>query len=309
MDGTILADRYLLTEEIGAGGMGTVYRATDLRTGGPVAVKVPHPYLARDPVFRERLRREARIAAALTSPRVVRVVDLDEHEGVPYLVMEFVAGETLSERLRRAGPPGAEALAIAREIARALEAAHALGVVHRDLTPRNVKLVDGQLKVLDFGIGPDGRDDGDRPAGASPGRRLHAPSASTAALPAMTRAPTCTRSGPSCTPSSPAARRRSRGAPHASSTAGRSPRAGGPRPGPLPRAGGRATAARAELGGGLGDALAGLVAGPGSGPAGAPQPAAGAGPDRAGPPLVTSVATTTIGVGDEPAPPDNLPRA
>lgn len=153
MDGTILADRYLLTEEIGTGGMGTVYKATDLRTGGPVAVKAPHPFLARDPHFRERLRREARLAAALTSPRVVRVVDLDEHEGVPYLVMEFVAGETLAERVRREGAfPVAEAVAVAREIARALEAAHSLGIVHRDLTPRNVKLVDGQVKVLDFGI-------------------------------------------------------------------------------------------------------------------------------------------------------------
>jgi non-specific serine/threonine protein kinase len=153
VDGTVLADRYLLTDELGSGGMGTVYRATDLRTGGPVAVKVPHPYLARDPVFRERLRREAQLAAALTSPRVVRVVDLDEHEGVPYLVMEYVGGETLAERLRRAGPfPVAEAVAIAVEVSRALEAAHALGIVHRDLAPRNVKLVDGQVKVLDFGI-------------------------------------------------------------------------------------------------------------------------------------------------------------
>jgi non-specific serine/threonine protein kinase len=153
VDGTILADRYLLTEEIGTGGIGTVYKATDLRTGGPVAVKAPHPFLARDPAFRERLRREARLAAALTSPRVVRVVDLDEHEGVPYLVLEFVAGETLAERVRRGGAlPVAEAVAIAREIARALEAAHSLGIVHRDLTPRNVKLVDGQVKVLDFGL-------------------------------------------------------------------------------------------------------------------------------------------------------------
>ncbi len=153
MDGTILGDRFLLADELGSGSTGAVYRATDLRTGGPVAVKVPHAYLARDPLFRERLRREARLAAALTSPRVVRVVDLDQHEGVPYLVMEYVAGETLAERLRREGPlPLAEALAVAREVARALEAAHALGVVHRDLTPRNIKLVDGQVKVLDFGI-------------------------------------------------------------------------------------------------------------------------------------------------------------
>src|SRR5262245_51122027 len=114
MDGTLLADRYLLGDEVGSGGMGTVYRATDLRTGGLVAVKVPHAYLASDPSFRDRLREEAKIAAALTSPRVVRVVDLDEQEGTPFLVMEFVAGETVAEHLRRDGPfPVEEALGIA----------------------------------------------------------------------------------------------------------------------------------------------------------------------------------------------------
>jgi serine/threonine protein kinase len=133
--------------------MGAVYRATDLRTGGPVAVKALHPALARDPVYRERLRREALAAAALTSPRVVRVVDLDADAEPPYIVLEFVAGETLQERLRREGrlPPG-EAVAVVLEIARALEDAHAHGIVHRDLTPRNVMLADGRVKVLDFGI-------------------------------------------------------------------------------------------------------------------------------------------------------------
>jgi non-specific serine/threonine protein kinase len=133
--------------------MGAVYRATDLRTGGPVAVKALHPALARDPVARERLRREAQAAAVLTSPRVVRVVDLACAGEAPFLVLEYVAGETLQARWRREGrlAPG-PALAVVREVARALEEAHAQGIVHRDLTPRNVMLADGQVKVLDFGI-------------------------------------------------------------------------------------------------------------------------------------------------------------
>ncbi|HEX2326723.1 MAG TPA: protein kinase, partial [Chloroflexota bacterium] len=127
--GTILANRYRLGEELGRGGMGAVYRATDLRTGGPVAVKALHPALARDPVYRERLRREAQTAAVLTSPRVVRVVDLAAAAEPPFLVLEYVAGETLQARWRREGrlAPG-PALAIVREVARALEEAHAHGI-------------------------------------------------------------------------------------------------------------------------------------------------------------------------------------
>src|SRR5436190_13233153 len=138
-EGTLLAGRYLLGEELGSGGMGSVFCATDLRTGGPVAVKLLHPALARNATYRERLRREAHIVASLTSPRVVRVVDLDEHDGIPFIVQEYVAGETLDRRLERDGHlPLPEALAIAGEVARALEAAHAAGIVHRDLQPVNI---------------------------------------------------------------------------------------------------------------------------------------------------------------------------
>ncbi|MDQ3701897.1 MAG: serine/threonine-protein kinase [Chloroflexota bacterium] len=153
MLGTLLAGRYMLAEALGSGGAGSVYRATDLRTGGSVAVKLLHPLLAQNPTWRERLRREAQIAAQLTSPRIVRVIDLAEEEGGPFLVLEYVAGETLEERLRQHGPlaPGT-ALAIAIEVAHALAAAHAAGIVHRDLKPQNISLVDGQVKVLDFGI-------------------------------------------------------------------------------------------------------------------------------------------------------------
>src|SRR6266511_575425 len=103
MLGEILSNRYLVTAEIGAGGMGNVHRATDLRTGGEVAVKVPHAFLARNPEYLDRLRREAQIAASLYSPRVVRVIDLDTHNGLLYLVMAYVPGETLADVVRERG--------------------------------------------------------------------------------------------------------------------------------------------------------------------------------------------------------------
>lgn len=153
MLGKILSNRYLLDEEIGIGGMGSVYRATDLRTGGHVAVKIPHPQIARDGEYLERLRREAQIAASLYSPRIVRVIDLDEQEGVPFLVMEYVPGLTLHDVLRERGALSVEeSTVLGLEIARALDVACAKGIVHRDLKPQNIKLVDGEVKVLDFGI-------------------------------------------------------------------------------------------------------------------------------------------------------------
>lgn len=153
MQGTILNNRYLVAEEIGSGGMGNVYRATDLRTGGTVAVKIPHAFLARNEEYLERLRREAQIAASLYSHRVVRVVDLDTYEGLPFLVMEYVPGDTLNEVLRERGHfTLGETLMIGLEVARALEAAHAKGIVHRDLKPQNIKVSDREVKVLDFGI-------------------------------------------------------------------------------------------------------------------------------------------------------------
>ncbi len=149
----LFAGRYQLEELLGQGGMGTVYRATDRRTGGTVALKVLTRTLGATPEYLERLRREARITASLTSPRVVRVIDLDEHDGTPFLVLEYVAGPTLDELLAEQGPfPVHEAVSICLEVARALEAAHARGIVHRDLKPENIKLVDGQVKVLDFGV-------------------------------------------------------------------------------------------------------------------------------------------------------------
>ncbi len=152
--GLILCNRYLVQNELGVGGMGAVYEATDLRTGAQVAVKVLHPLYARNPQYISRLRREAQIAASIRTPRAVRVIDLDDHDGMPFLVMEYVAGETLSERLERDGAlPPEVAITVCIEITRALEGGHAVGVVHRDLKPQNVKITDeGEIKVLDFGI-------------------------------------------------------------------------------------------------------------------------------------------------------------
>ena len=136
MQGALLAGRYELAEVVGEGGMGTVYRATDLRTGGVVAVKVVHPTLAHNPVYTARLEREAQLAATLTSPRIVRIIDRAEHDGTPFLVMEYVAGETLADVLARSGPlPHADALDLCLEGAHDLYAAHVQGIVHRDLKP------------------------------------------------------------------------------------------------------------------------------------------------------------------------------
>jgi serine/threonine-protein kinase len=154
VNGQILAGRYLVGEILGSGGMGAVYRGIDLRTGGPVAIKIPHPWLTADTDFTTRLHREAQIAAALVSPRIVKVIDFDWHEGRPFLVMEYVPGKTLAEMLSEQGPfSWPEAARIALEVARALDAAHRSGIVHRDLKPQNIKILeDGDVKVLDFGI-------------------------------------------------------------------------------------------------------------------------------------------------------------
>lgn len=154
--GATMAARYVIQKEIGSGGMGAVYEATDLRTGGKVAVKTLHAHIAKDRQFIDRLRREAEIAAAIRTSRAVKVIDLytDTDAAEPFLVMEYVTGDTLAERLDRQGRLSLdEALDVCIDIARALEGAFAVGAVHRDLKPQNVMLTDeGEIKVLDFGI-------------------------------------------------------------------------------------------------------------------------------------------------------------
>ena len=144
---------YELGVALGAGGMGEVYRARDTKLGREAAIKVLPPAFAEDAERLARFRREAQILASLSHPNVAAIYGLEESEGLVALAMELVPGEDLSERLSRGPLPVDEALAVARQIAEALEEAHGKGVVHRDLKPANVKLTpDGKVKVLDFGL-------------------------------------------------------------------------------------------------------------------------------------------------------------
>src|SRR4051794_33394185 len=152
--GTLLNGRYRLDAQVGTGGMSTVYRAFDSTLERRVAIKLMHRDIAGDSDQLERFRREARAVARLSHPHIVGVIDAGEEDGRPYIVFEYVEGETLKDRIRRLGRlPVDEAIAYAIEIARALGAAHGRGIVHRDVKPQNV-LVDeeGSAKVTDFGI-------------------------------------------------------------------------------------------------------------------------------------------------------------
>jgi serine/threonine protein kinase len=152
--GTSLNGRYRLEARIAAGGMSTVYRALDETLERQVAVKLMNREVASDSDQLERFRREARAVAQLSHPHIVGVIDAGEDDGRPYIVLEYVEGETLKERIRRLGRlPITEAVAYAIEIARALGTAHSRHIVHRDVKPQNV-LIDheGSAKVTDFGI-------------------------------------------------------------------------------------------------------------------------------------------------------------
>src|SRR4051794_34888132 len=138
---------------LGAGGMGQVYRARDSRLNREVAIKVLPPEFANDPERMARFQREAQSLAALNHPNIAAIYGLEETEGVAALVMELVEGQTLAGRLATGPIPREEAIAYARQIALALEAAHDKGIVHRDLKPANIKITpEGQVKVLDFGL-------------------------------------------------------------------------------------------------------------------------------------------------------------
>jgi serine/threonine-protein kinase len=152
--GTLLNARFRLEEQIGSGGMSTVYRAYDTTLERWVAIKLMHRDISEDGDQLERFRREARAVARLNHPHVVTVIDFGEDDGRPYIVLEFVEGETLKQRIRASGRlPVGEAVAYAIEIGRALSAAHAQRLVHRDVKPQNVLIdQDGRAKVTDFGI-------------------------------------------------------------------------------------------------------------------------------------------------------------
>lgn len=144
---------YEIVSVLGEGGMGIVYRARDTRLGRDVAIKLVRPDVAGAPDRLERFEREARTLASLNHPHVAHIYGLEEGPSGPFIVLEYIAGPTLADRLTHGAIPLDECLAIAGQIADALEAAHSLGIVHRDLKPANIKVqTDGTVKVLDFGL-------------------------------------------------------------------------------------------------------------------------------------------------------------
>jgi eukaryotic-like serine/threonine-protein kinase len=154
MIGTVLSGRYRLQAKLGSGGMSTVYLARDQTLDRDVAVKVMHREMSEQPDQLERFRQEARAVAKLSHPNVVAVIDAGEDGGHPYIVFEYVEGETLKQRIARVGAlDPQEALAYAIEIARGLTVAHARNMVHRDIKPQNVLIdAEGRAKLTDFGI-------------------------------------------------------------------------------------------------------------------------------------------------------------
>jgi eukaryotic-like serine/threonine-protein kinase len=146
--------RYTVEKTLGRGGMATVELARDTELDRRVAVKRLFASLADDTVFRQRFLREARMAAALSHPNLVAVFDVGDEDGLPYIVMEYVDGETLADLMRRTGPvPPDRAVDLLLQVCAGLQHAHAAGLVHRDIKPQNLLVrSDGVVKIADFGI-------------------------------------------------------------------------------------------------------------------------------------------------------------
>jgi serine/threonine protein kinase len=143
---------YEIQSPLGAGGMGEVYRARDVRLDRTVAVKVLASHLSSSPELKQRMEREARAISALNHPHICQLYDIGSQNGTDYLVMEFLEGETLAERLRKGAIPLPEVLKIGIAVAEALAVAHRSGIVHRDLKPGNIMLTQGGAKLMDFGL-------------------------------------------------------------------------------------------------------------------------------------------------------------
>src|SRR5512132_1803319 len=143
---------YEILSPLGAGGMGEVYRAKDTRLGRDVAVKVLPAHMSASAELRQRLEREAKTISQLSHPHICMLHDVGHQNGTDYLVMEFLEGETLADRLAKGALPVDQALKIGIEIAGALDAAHRSGIVHRDLKPGHVMLTKSGVKLLDFGL-------------------------------------------------------------------------------------------------------------------------------------------------------------
>jgi eukaryotic-like serine/threonine-protein kinase len=162
MIGTVLSGRYRLEAKLGSGGMSTVYLACDQTLDRSVAVKVMHREMSEQADQLERFRQEARAVAKLSHPNVVSVIDAGEDGGHPYIVFEYVEGETLKQRINREGAlDPQDAIAYAIEVARGLSVAHARNMVHRDIKPQNVLIdAEGRAKLTDFGISRQLEEDG-----------------------------------------------------------------------------------------------------------------------------------------------------
>src|SRR5271167_4953516 len=143
---------YEIVSPLGAGGMGEVYRAKDTRLQRQVAVKILLSSLTASPALRARFEREAKIISGLQHPNICVLYDIGKHDGMDYLVMEYLEGQTLAERLAKGPLKLDETLKIAIEIADALDKAHKQGIVHRDLKPGNVMLTKSGAKLMDFGL-------------------------------------------------------------------------------------------------------------------------------------------------------------
>jgi len=179
--GTVLGS-YEIASPLGAGGMGEVYRARDTKLGREVAIKILPESFAQDPERLARFQREAQLLAALNHPHIGGIHGLEDAGATRFLVLEFIDGESLAERLTGAGASGLEVretLTIARQIVDALEAAHEKGIIHRDLKPANIMLThDGQVKVLDFGLA---KMDAESGGSSGPGALTHSPTLTFAA--------------------------------------------------------------------------------------------------------------------------------
>src|SRR5947209_17930781 len=143
---------YEIQSALGAGGMGEVFRARDTRLDRTVAIKVLAQHLSATPDIKERFEREARSISSLNHPNICALYDIGQHDGIDYLVMELLQGETLADRIARGPIPLKELLKIGAEVCDALDAAHRSGIVHRDLKPGNIMLTKSGAKLMDFGL-------------------------------------------------------------------------------------------------------------------------------------------------------------